>query len=122
MAETAAAVRPRLPAGSGFVRRLLSARNLIVLAVVAVVAYLGAVPLGFLLWQTFVRGGHLTEGLSRKGAKAQRNTAKMRQKLFSLRLPLRLCAFAGEIPHQAPRRPISRRNCMPGQWIFSSAP
>jgi iron(III) transport system permease protein len=60
MAETAAAVRPRLPAGSGFVRRLLSARNLIVLAVVAVVAYLGAVPLGFLLWQTFVRGGHLT--------------------------------------------------------------
>ena len=30
------------------------------LVVVAVVAWLGAVPLGFLLWQTFVRGGVLT--------------------------------------------------------------
>ena len=57
---TAAALRPRLRFESGVVRRLLSARNLIVLVVVAVVAWLGAVPLGFLLWQTFVRGGVLT--------------------------------------------------------------
>ncbi|HZO96711.1 MAG TPA: iron ABC transporter permease [Gaiellaceae bacterium] len=60
MAQTAAALRPRLSAGSGLARRLLSARNLVVLVVLAIVAYLGAVPLGFLLWQTFVRGGHLT--------------------------------------------------------------
>jgi iron(III) transport system permease protein len=58
VAGAAAVLRPRIP--SGFVRRLLSARNLIVLAVVAVVAWLGAVPLVFLLWQTFVKGGHLT--------------------------------------------------------------
>jgi len=57
---TAAALRPRLGSASGLVRSLLSARNLIVLAVVAVVAWLGAVPLGFLLWQTFVKGGTLT--------------------------------------------------------------
>jgi len=60
VAQTAAALRPRLSAGSGLARRLLSARNLVVLVVLAIVAYLGAVPLGFLLWQTFVRGGHLT--------------------------------------------------------------
>ena len=57
---TAAALRPRLGAESRALRRLLSARNLIVVVVVAVVAWLGAVPLGFLLWQTFVRGGSLT--------------------------------------------------------------
>jgi len=57
---TAAALRPRLGSQSGLLRRLLSARNLIVLAVVAIVAWLGAVPLGFLLWQTFVKSGTLT--------------------------------------------------------------
>jgi iron(III) transport system permease protein len=57
---TAAALRPRLGSESGFLRRLLSARNLIVLVVVAIVAWLGAVPLGFLLWQTFVKGGVVT--------------------------------------------------------------
>ena len=57
---TAAALRPRLGSERGLVRRLFSARNLIVLAVVAVVAWLGAVPLGFLLWQTFVKSGTLT--------------------------------------------------------------
>jgi len=57
---TAAPLRPRLGAESGLLRRLLSARNLIVLGVAAIVAYLGAVPLGFLLWQTFDKGGHLT--------------------------------------------------------------
>jgi iron(III) transport system permease protein len=60
MAGAAAALRPRIPVEGGLLRRLLSARNLIVLVVVAIVAYLGAVPLGFLLWQTFVEGGHLT--------------------------------------------------------------
>jgi iron(III) transport system permease protein len=43
------------------VRRALSARNLIVVAVVLVVGYLALVPLGFLLWQTFTtRDGQLT--------------------------------------------------------------
>jgi len=41
-------------------RRLLSARNLIVLVVAIAIAYLALVPIGFLLWQTFVRGGHFT--------------------------------------------------------------
>ena len=41
-------------------RRLLSARNVIVVGVAAIVAYLALVPLGFLFWQTFVRSGHLT--------------------------------------------------------------
>jgi iron(III) transport system permease protein len=59
LAETVA-LRPRVAAEGGRVRRLLSGRNLIVLFVVAVVAYLGAVPLGFLLWQTFLRNGALT--------------------------------------------------------------
>ena len=43
------------------VRRGLSARNLIVVAVIIVVGYLALVPLGFLLWQTFTtRDGQLT--------------------------------------------------------------
>src|SRR3954454_7569628 len=41
-------------------RRLLSARNLIVLVVAAAIAYLALVPLGYLLWQTFVHDGHFT--------------------------------------------------------------
>jgi iron(III) transport system permease protein len=41
-------------------RRLLSARNLISLLVIALVFYLAVVPLGFLFWQTFVRGGTVT--------------------------------------------------------------
>jgi iron(III) transport system permease protein len=41
-------------------RRLLSARNLVVLVVAAVIAYLAIVPLGFLLWQTFVEDGAFT--------------------------------------------------------------
>jgi iron(III) transport system permease protein len=39
---------------------MLSARNLISLLVVALVFYLAVVPLGFLLWQTFVRDGTVT--------------------------------------------------------------
>lgn len=41
-------------------RRLLSARNLIVVGVIAVVSYLALVPLGFLFWQTFVQDGRFT--------------------------------------------------------------
>jgi iron(III) transport system permease protein len=41
-------------------RRIFSARTLIVGVVLAAVAYLAVVPLGFLLWQTFVSNGHLT--------------------------------------------------------------
>src|SRR3954447_12896049 len=57
---TVAALRPRATAGTRFAARLLSGRNLIVVGVVAIVGYLGAVPLGFLLWQTFVKNGELT--------------------------------------------------------------
>jgi iron(III) transport system permease protein len=41
-------------------RRVFSARNLLVLVVVAAIAYLALVPLGFLLWQTFVHDGRLS--------------------------------------------------------------
>jgi iron(III) transport system permease protein len=41
-------------------RRALSARNVIVVLVTLVIAYLALVPIGFLIWQTFVQGGHLT--------------------------------------------------------------
>lgn len=41
-------------------RGLLSVRNAVVLLVTALVFYLAAVPLGFLLWQTFVREGDVT--------------------------------------------------------------
>jgi iron(III) transport system permease protein len=41
-------------------RAFFSARTLIVGLVVAIVAYLALVPLGFLLWQTFVSNGELT--------------------------------------------------------------
>jgi iron(III) transport system permease protein len=41
-------------------RRLLSARNAIVVLVGALIAYLALVPLVFLFWQTFVKSGHLT--------------------------------------------------------------
>jgi iron(III) transport system permease protein len=55
---TAALRSPRVE--SSRLRRLLSARNLIVVAVAAIIAYLAAVPMGFLLWQTFVHGGHFS--------------------------------------------------------------
>jgi len=41
-------------------RRLFSGRNLIVVAVIAIVFYIALVPLGFLLWETFVQDGQLT--------------------------------------------------------------
>src|SRR3954451_11829466 len=55
----AVAERSVQPRGGGL-RRLLSARNLIVLGVAIVIAYLALVPIGFLLWQTFHRDGHFT--------------------------------------------------------------
>lgn len=55
----AVAERTIQPRGQAL-RRLLSARNVLVLLVAAAIAYLALVPLGFLLWQTFVRDGHLT--------------------------------------------------------------
>jgi len=55
------AVAERSVQGRGEVlRRLLSARNLIVILVAVVIGYLALVPLGFLLWQTFHRDGHFT--------------------------------------------------------------
>ncbi len=60
MAGSVATLRPRVPVEGGLIRSLLSARNLIVLAVVAIVAYLGAVPVVFLIWKTFVVGGHVS--------------------------------------------------------------
>jgi iron(III) transport system permease protein len=47
-------------ARAGAVRRIVSGRNAIVLVVTLVVAYLALVPVGFLLWETFVRGGHVS--------------------------------------------------------------
>jgi iron(III) transport system permease protein len=55
---TAALRTPRVE--SSRIRRLLSARNVIVLGVAALIAYLAAVPLGFLFWETFVHDGHLS--------------------------------------------------------------
>lgn len=47
-------------ARSGRVRRIVSARNVTLTLVTLLVAYLALVPIGFLFWQTFVRGGHFT--------------------------------------------------------------
>jgi iron(III) transport system permease protein len=58
MAQAAIESTPRLRAVTW--RRLFSARNVIILVVAAAIAYLALVPLGFLLWQTFVSDGHLT--------------------------------------------------------------
>jgi iron(III) transport system permease protein len=58
MATVAAETRASLYADR--LRHVFSARTLIVGLVLAAVAYLALVPLGFLLWQTFVSNGHLT--------------------------------------------------------------
>jgi iron(III) transport system permease protein len=60
MAESVATVRPHWAAESGLLRRLFSARNLVIAVVVAIIAYLGAVPLVFMLWKTFFVGGTLS--------------------------------------------------------------
>ena len=64
MAAPAIAQPPIVRAAA--LRRLLSARNLIVVGVTLLVAYLALVPIGFLLWQTFVHGGSLTLDSFRK--------------------------------------------------------
>jgi iron(III) transport system permease protein len=58
--QISAAAEHRLHVGGERWRRLLSARNLIVLVVAAAIAYLALVPLVFLFWQTFVEDGQLT--------------------------------------------------------------
>jgi iron(III) transport system permease protein len=59
--EVAAPTRTRrLALGRIEWRRLLSARNLIVLGVVLVIGYLALVPLGYLLWGTFFDSDGLT--------------------------------------------------------------
>src|SRR5918912_3874341 len=60
MSQATVAVGRRAWLGAETWRRLLSARNLVVLVVVAAIAYLALVPLGFLLWETFVEDGALT--------------------------------------------------------------
>ena len=55
-----AVVDPSYSPRAAALRRLLSARNLIVLVVAGLIAYLALVPLGFLLEQTFVKGGDVT--------------------------------------------------------------
>jgi iron(III) transport system permease protein len=57
-ATAAAAARFRPTAGVW--RRVFSVRTLVLLSVVAVIAYLALVPIGFLLWDTFVEDGRLT--------------------------------------------------------------
>jgi iron(III) transport system permease protein len=54
------AVAQPLPTESSLLRRLLSVRNLVLVLVAVTIAYLALVPLGFLLWQTFVHDGTLT--------------------------------------------------------------
>jgi len=60
VADSVAVTAPELPAWREQARRFFSARNVVVLVVVAVIAYLALVPLGFLFWTTFVRNGTLT--------------------------------------------------------------
>src|ERR671934_4434 len=55
-----AAAEPRLVGRGTALRRIFSARNLIVGAVAAAISYLALVPLGFLLWQTFIRDGRVS--------------------------------------------------------------
>jgi iron(III) transport system permease protein len=60
MASAPAVIHPSVGGWSARWREVLSARTLIVLGVAVVIAWLALVPLGFLLWKTFVRDGHLT--------------------------------------------------------------
>ena len=60
MSEATVAVGRPGRLGRDALRRLLSIRNLVIVVVVAVTAYLALAPLGFLLWETFFRDGALT--------------------------------------------------------------
>jgi iron(III) transport system permease protein len=57
-ATAASATRLRPVAGAW--RRVLSVQTLVLLTVVTAIAYLALVPIGFLLWETFVRDGSLS--------------------------------------------------------------
>ena len=65
-----AVVEQRITMPSDRWRRLLSARNLIVLVVSLLVAYLALVPLGFLVGQTFFEDGALSIGSFREAYSA----------------------------------------------------
>ena len=68
--SSTAAIATRLRPTAGAWRRLLSVRTLVLTTVVAVVAYVSLVPLGFLLWQTFIRDGELTVSAFREAYSA----------------------------------------------------
>jgi iron(III) transport system permease protein len=55
-----AAIATRLRPTAGAWRRVFSFQTLVVLVVVAAISYLALVPVGFLVWETFVRDGSLT--------------------------------------------------------------
>ena len=55
-----AALATRLRPAAGAWRRLLSVQTLVLLLVVVAIAYLALVPVGFLLWETFIRNGSLS--------------------------------------------------------------
>jgi iron(III) transport system permease protein len=60
----------RLWAGIGSWRELLSTRNLVVAAVITVIAYLALVPLGYLVWGAFFEDNQLTLEWFRKAYSA----------------------------------------------------
>jgi iron(III) transport system permease protein len=60
VSQATVAVDRRARFGAETWRRLFSARNIIVVVVVAAIAYLALVPLGFLVWETFFEDGALT--------------------------------------------------------------
>jgi iron(III) transport system permease protein len=55
-----AAIATRLRPAVGAWRRVFSLKTLVLLLAVGAIAYLSLVPLGFLLWETFVRDGNLS--------------------------------------------------------------
>jgi iron(III) transport system permease protein len=58
--QATVAVDRRSRFGAETLRRVFSVRNLVVLVVVATIAYLALAPLGFLLYETFIEDGSLT--------------------------------------------------------------
>jgi iron(III) transport system permease protein len=76
VSQVTAAAEPRRIGRGTAVWRVLSARNLIVAGVAIAIGYLALVPLGFLLWQTFVKNGHLSVD-SFRGAYATTGLGRM---------------------------------------------
>ena len=58
--NSTAAVVARLRPTAGAWRRVLSVKTFVLLTAVVVIGYIALVPIGFLLWQTFVSDGALT--------------------------------------------------------------